>query len=508
MDPLIFLHALYQGLGAVAAVPAVIAGAVKGRHGGNWADRFGCVVAGGNKPLWFHAASVGEAGSAGILIEAAKEAMPDENFVLSVGTPSGLAKAKKLFENDPRVGLMASPLDVLGAPGRTLDRMEPKCLVLTEGEVWPGLIRACRGRKIPVMLAAGRISAKSAARERIVAPFFRDLYEGMALVALISQEDKERIASLGVDPEKLKVLGSPKFDDLVKVARTDETPPGRFEAPLLIVAGSTHKGEEEIIISAFLKLLVSAAVKKSPPSPGGKDETPGDEGLPFKIILAPRHPERAPGILARARENGFEAEYVPDPDVPPETLPAMGVVNVLGKLNDFYKKCDIAIVGGSFVPGLQGHNPMEPAAYGRPVIIGPNMESFSEPARALMEVGGAKMCLPQDLHSVLQQILGNPQRPKASGIRGKKVVAERPLVAPLLAKAIKDVLFPRPAANDAPAEDAPASPAPGGSGDPEASEAANLSEEPAPSPPPEDAPKDAPEDAPAAPASENDPGAE
>jgi 3-deoxy-D-manno-octulosonic-acid transferase len=151
--------------------------------------------------------------------------------------------------------------------------------------------------------------------------------------------------------------------------------------------------------------------------------------------------ERAEKILDLAERSGFTAKLISDPEVPVEDLPEISVVNVLGKLSDFYKKANVAIVGGSFVAGCTGHNPLEPASLGKPVIFGPNMESFSEPARALMSIGAAKMCLPQDLLSVLVQISENPARSRSYGQKGKKEVARRTMVGPVIAKAIKDIVF-------------------------------------------------------------------
>jgi 3-deoxy-D-manno-octulosonic-acid transferase len=460
VDPLIFFHGIYQGVGGLLAIPAVFTAALSGRHGGQWLDRLGYVVAGGGKPLWLHASSVGEAGSAIKLISSLREILPDQKYVLSLGTPAGLKYATGILEDDPLVQLIAAPLDFWGSPGRALDRMDPKALILMEAEVWPGLIRKCHKRKIPIILASGRVSEKSKKRYELIRPFFRQLFDFMDLITVISQEDELRLKNLGVDPEKIIVMGNPKYDGLIKLAREDAQAEADLGPPLLIVAGSTHPGEEEIIISSVLKLLVNSAVKKSggtqpasaapsasPASPSSSPSSPaseapgGDPPAPVKLIIAPRHVERAVKILDLAERSGFSAKLISDPEIPLEELPEISVVSVLGKLSDFYKKANVAIVGGSFVAGCSGHNPLEPAALGKPVIFGPNMESFSEPAGALMNVGAAKMCLPQDLLNVLVQITENPDRSKAYGRIGQEAVAKRTLVGPVIAKAIKAIVF-------------------------------------------------------------------
>jgi 3-deoxy-D-manno-octulosonic-acid transferase len=452
VDPLIFFHGIYQTVGGLVAVPTIFWTALTGRHGGQWLDRLGYVVAGGNKPLWLHASSVGEAGSAIKLLVSLKEILPDQKYVLSLGTPGGLKYAENIIRDDPSIQLIASPLDVWGSPGRALDRMDPKALILMEAEIWPGLIRKCFKRKIPIILASGRVSEKSWKRYNLIRSFFRQLFNFMDLITVISSEDESRLRNLGVNPEKIIVMGNPKYDGLIKIAREEGPPPINIINPLLIVAGSTHPGEEEIIISALLKVLINSAAKK-----GG--ESQGDSPPPFKLIIAPRHVERAERILALAERSGFSAKLISDPNVSKDDLPEISVVNVLGKLGEFYSKADVAIVGGSFVAGYSGHNPLEPASYGRPVVFGPNMESFNEPARALMDIGAAKMCLPQELHNVLFQISENPSRPRASGQRGKNQVAGRTMVGPVIANAIKEIVFdhktPIEIAKDSPPKENP-----------------------------------------------------
>ncbi|MDR2613670.1 MAG: hypothetical protein LBG06_12975 [Deltaproteobacteria bacterium] len=510
MDPLALFHGLYQVLGGIAAGPALFVSSLSGRGGGFWLDRLGYPAAGGGRPYWLHAASVGEAGSACAIIRAWRTQEPDSRFVLSVGTPAGRAHAEKSLAGLDGVQFMAPPLDVWGASGRCLDRIEPSALVVIETEIWPGLIRAAARRRVPVVLAAGRISERTARRYGWVRSFFRQTLNSLARLLVISEDDRKRFLSLGVTPDRVEVMGSPKFDGLIDRARRDTpAPPIARRAPFLLVAGSTHPGEEEIILSELLKCLLgraldhplpfppdSDAIAIGPeaidawrnfaedaacgnaagreavpggpgPAPAGAAEGPADAGPaggtgasappeapgdpaappkpllprnPFKMIIVPRHANRAREVLALARKKGFGAEIITDPEIPLAELPDLAVFGAVGSLLRLYERCDLAIVGGSFVSGLQGHNPLEPAAVGRASFFGSNMASFHEQARALMERASAKMLLPVSIHSVLSHFVQDPSLAAVSGQRGRAYVASLSPAAPRIALGIRQAL--------------------------------------------------------------------
>jgi 3-deoxy-D-manno-octulosonic-acid transferase len=429
VDSLTVFHALYQALGAVAAVPLAAAYALAGRYGGRWGDRLGYPIAGGRKPVWLHAASVGEAKSAILLAQALQKIRPDGDFLISVGTPQGLAFAEKKLAGQESFQIMAPPLDVWGAPGRTFARVEPRALILVETELWPGLIRRAKSLGVPLFLAAGRLSAKSLGRYLKLKFFFRDLLESFDLIAPISKEDEARFLELGAPPERLEALGNPKHDDLILLAQGPPPPPTSLSPPFLVVAGSTHPGEEEIILNALLKLLLNHSIPAPPAA------------TPVKMIIAPRHPQRAGAVTLLARRLGFKASIVNSPETPTDALPEIGVVSQMGILPAFYLKADLTIVGGSFVEG-QGHNPLEPAALGRASAFGPYMSSFSGPARTLMDAAACKMVPPVNLANILTHFLAVPAFAREAGLRGRQAVAALPLAAPLLAERFAAKLWP------------------------------------------------------------------
>jgi 3-deoxy-D-manno-octulosonic-acid transferase len=586
VDPLAIFHGVYQVLGGIAAAPAMFLSSLSGRGGGYWLDRLGSPAAGGGRPYWLHAASVGEAGSAASVIRAWRDLEPEARFVLSVGTPAGRAFAENALSDLGCVQFMAPPLDVWGAPGRTIARVDPRALVIIETEIWPGLIRACRKRRVPVILAAGRISERTARRYGWVRSFFGQLLNFMEKLFVISEADRERFLGLGVDPARIEVMGSPKFDPLIALARGPAPLPIAAGPPYLLVAGSTHPGEEELITSELLKTLLSRALhnNKKPltpesysaetcpavleawrevgteayavkevlgqtggrtamglpdsgapdaaapdgeepgpaagepggaaaagrdgadpeaPAPGSgepagdgaagsgpetvkdadgggasapgapsPEECPGPEpremgtgglqpGNPFKLIIVPRHVNRAKEVLELARGKGFRTGIISDPEIPFPDLPEVGVFSAVGHLQRLYERCDLAIVCGSFAPGLQGHNPLEPSAAARPMIFGPNMTSFHEQARALMERAACIMVVRNDIHTVLSEYAKDPHIARISGQRGRDYVAGLTPVAPKLARAIAKALGAEPA--EAPA---PGTGGTGGSADP------------------------------------------
>jgi 3-deoxy-D-manno-octulosonic-acid transferase len=449
---------LYQSLGGLASVPVVATAAVLGRFGGRWGDRFGFPATHGEAPIWVHAASVGEAGSALALMAELSKLAPKESFALSVATPKGLEAAsaalsgaqgssKALAKADTggkpaagagpnplaslsdRARVLAPPLDVWWAPGRFLARMAPKALIIMETELWPGIIFAAKDMGIPVMLAAGRVSKKSARRYRMAGPVFTRLLQSLDLIAATGDEDRENFLSLGADPKKTVTLGNPKFDRLIAIARDEPYVPASLGPPFVVTAGSTHPGEESLILRAVLKLRLANALSAKGKGPG------------IKLVLAPRHVGRAGSIVALAKRLGMAAETIGGDrrDLGREGLPEVGVLDVIGRLMDYYRLADLALVGGSFVPG-QGHNPLEPAALGRAVVCGPNMSSFSEQARFLMDLSACKMVLPVNLYSVLAHFLDIPSVALSKGLSGKLAVAGMTPAAPVLAERLLKVI--------------------------------------------------------------------
>jgi 3-deoxy-D-manno-octulosonic-acid transferase len=303
-------------------------------------------------------------------------------------------------------------------------------LILIESEIWPELLRAAERRSVPVILAAGRLGSKAMRHFRPFASLVKPIFSSMALIAAISQGDLERFLELGAREERAKVLGNPKFDALIALAREGAfEDPREGEGPLDIVAGSTHPGEEGLIIRAFLSARDSYRSRAD-----GKKKA-------LRLILAPRHPLRAPEALKEASDCGLSAGYIQNPLDPEGYGLEVGLVDRLGLLNLFYRRSLISLVGGSFFPAYQGHNPLEPAAFARPIICGPFMESFAQEAKELREAGAAFIAKDgPELADVLASLLNNPDLAQESGRKGRAALAQRPEAGPLYAKAIQRIL--------------------------------------------------------------------
>jgi 3-deoxy-D-manno-octulosonic-acid transferase len=410
---------LYQFFGGLAAVPAYAFMTLKGRFGTRWADRLGFPLAGGQNPLWFHAASVGEAQSALTVIRSVADILPLTRYVLSVGTPAGLKRAEDLIGSEPGIQLMAPPLDFFGAPGRSLDRVGPRALIIVETEIWPELIGQAYKREIPVMVVAGRMSQKSYQRYMKVRSFLKPLMEKLSLVAAVSPEARERFLDLGTPFNKTVCLGNPKFDSLrpanLDTALTIERPLGRK----IIVAGSTEGREEDLIVSAWREQ-------------GGPK--------PF-LLLAPRHLGRVPAILDSIKSQGLPVRlYSENRNFNWPEEPDIIIIDELGLLARLYALADLALIGGSFYRG-QGHNPLEPAVFGCPIVFGPYMSSFREQALELETVGAAKTVLPSELSGTLARWLARREAFLA-GLAGRELLAARPAVGPGLAALIGQTLSP------------------------------------------------------------------
>jgi 3-deoxy-D-manno-octulosonic-acid transferase len=242
----------------------------------------------------------------------------------------------------------------------------------------------------------------------------------MPLVAVIGQADRARYLSLGARETQTEVVGNPKFDSLVLIARQSPRFSERSLGRKILIAGSTEENEESLIIDSWLL----------------QAEKP-------HLILAPRHLGRLPGLLANLKERQLAYRLLsarPELDWPNE--PDLIVVDCLGALGQLYAQADLAIIGGSLFRG-QGHNPLEPAAYGRPVLYGPHMTSFATECRELESVGAARMVQPGDWPDALARWLALGEA-YLQGQAGRELLVRRPLVGPALAELIVQALGLRP----------------------------------------------------------------
>ena len=293
------------------------------------------------QPIWLHAVSVGEAQAALRLVEAAQ--LPAEALLLTTTTPAGRAT---LQSGLPGAVIRYAPLDWWPAVSTFLRRHRPRSLILMETELWPGWLRACGARCIPVALANGRMAERSLRGYQRAGALGKEMFSHLDLCLCVAEDDAERFARLGVDRARLQVTGNVKFD--ASEHRAD-VPWLEDLGDWLVVAGSTHAGEEALILEAFAGACA-------------------DGGDAAGLLLAPRHPHRAAECVALAREMGLRAR------LRSEGVSADGVdvvvLDTLGELAGTYGHGRVALIGGTWVP-VGGHTPIEAALAGAPLITGP-----------------------------------------------------------------------------------------------------------------------------------------
>jgi 3-deoxy-D-manno-octulosonic-acid transferase len=365
------VRALYSLLGYLIAPVYFVALLVRGlRERGYWHGfparlGFGPALAPGT--LWVHAASAGEVQAAAPLVQALRRRAPLRSILVTTATPAGAARARRLLEAE-RVEVRHAPVDLPGAVRRFLARVQPQLAVFIETELWPNLYHACARRGVPLVIASARLSERSARRYARCGSLFRQPL-ATAWIAAQSEQDAERFRALGATPARVQVLGNLKFDFRV---REDGLARGRAlrleHAPQrpLWVAGSTHAGEEEVLLAAHRRL---------------RESEPG-----ALLVLAPRHAPRFAQVGAALEAAGWRSiRRSSAAGCPPEA--AVLLLDTLGELLDFYAAGDVAFVGGTLVP-VGGHNLLEPAALGRPVLAGPHVFNAPEVAARLAAGGG------------------------------------------------------------------------------------------------------------------------
>ncbi|MFB0526960.1 MAG: 3-deoxy-D-manno-octulosonic acid transferase [bacterium] len=357
-------------------------------------------VRGGNV-IWAHAASVGEVVATGNLIRALKKECPDYNFVISTLTSTGQAMARKVIP-DARA-FIYFPLDLSCIVGRVLDTIKPKLFIMTETELWPNFVREAKKRKIPILMANGRISKNSFRKYKMVKFLMKKVLGNIDLFIMQSQTDAERIISLGANSSAVTVTGNLKFDigrDILLGSADSNLQSNR----LIFVAGSTHRGEEETILDVY------GEIRKSYPD--------------IVLILAPRHVRRVSEVekLLNSRNFKFRRRSELSSLFEGNNLNQIILLDTIGELAHFYALASIVFVGGSLVP-VGGHNILEPASLGKGVLFGPYMDNFEEIAQSFISQGAGKVVSNgEELVNNILRLLSNPEELKSMGRTALEIV--------------------------------------------------------------------------------------
>jgi 3-deoxy-D-manno-octulosonic-acid transferase len=383
------------------------------RDRGYWqapGERFGWGRVNANGSIWLHAVSLGEVSAAAPLVRALKVRYPQQPMVLTTATPTGRARARSLFGDTVDVRFL--PYDAPGAVARFLDRIRPRLGIIMETELWPNLFSECERRGVPLLLASARLSAKSVARYRRLGGLARGIFSATSLIAAQTREDAERFIAIGARSAATRVVGNIKFDLEIGARASSEGRELRGSlggARPIWIAGSTHAGEEEQVLAAH-------------------EELPADALL----LLVPRHPDRfeSVGELLNRRGVKFVRRSA---RLAPDAATRVLLVDTVGELAAMYGAADAAFVGGSLVP-IGGHNLLEPAAQGLPVLTGPSYSNGEEIARLLLAEGAAlEVRDARELAAALSRLLADPEERGRMGHIGRRIVeSNRGSVARLL----------------------------------------------------------------------------
>jgi 3-deoxy-D-manno-octulosonic-acid transferase len=372
--------------------------------------------------IWLHAASVGEIVATSPIVKEIRKELPGTPILVSVVTANGYAMAKKIIPEADSV--IFFPLDLPWLSKNVIARIKPKVFLLVETELWPNFLRSTREFNIPVMMVNGRISDKSVRRYQYLRGILKDMLNAVDRFCMQSQIDSQYIISLGADPKKVFVTGNTKFDQTYTDVDCIEKENllrelGLTEKRQLVVAGSTHKGEEELLFAAFQGLC------KSFPQAG--------------LIVAPREIMRAGELLNLAAKYDLAAELRTNTESKRERN--VVILDTIGELGKVYSIGDVIFVGGSLVP-LGGHNILEPAAHGKPIIIGPHMFNFKD-SYMLFNSRGACVTVTdgEQLEETLLRLFSDDNIKNTMGQDAKKIIAENRGAAHQTVLHIKKTLF-------------------------------------------------------------------
>jgi 3-deoxy-D-manno-octulosonic-acid transferase len=361
-----------------------------------------------DESIWIHAVSVGEVLTARALLPALRERYPKLRLFLSTTTMTGQQIARNNLQYVDEVFYF--PFDLGFIVNRTLALVRPRLFIMMETEIWPNQLRACDRAGVKTMLVNGRISARSYPRYRLARPFFRRVLAHVDRFCMQSDESARRVVDIGADRDRVTVTGSLKFDSLEipgtspadrgsnRVLRYFRISPDRP----VVIAASTLKGEEEAVLEAFQRIRATMT-----------------NAL---LIIAPRKPQRFDDVERLARRAGWNVARRSELRVDAEPRHDVVVLDTIGELAQLYQVATAVFVGGSLVD-TGGHNILEPAVFGKPIIFGPYMQNFAEIAQTFLDNGAAiQLRTARELEPALLELLGDPVRRARLGAAARALV--------------------------------------------------------------------------------------
>ncbi len=369
-----------------------------------WHERFAYYYGRNHRQgvIWIHAVSVGEAESVFSLVRLIRQRMPARSILVTTTTPTGSARVTAVLGDE--VEHVYLPYDLPDAVARFLSHFKPAVALIVETEIWPNFFRQCGIRSIPLYIVNARLSEKSARGYRKIPSLFLPAMANLTAIAAQTREDVERFIAIGADEKKVVKTGNIKFDLEISDQIVEQGKALRntvFPGRLVWIIASTHRGEDELFLQTYKQVKQQFAA--------------------LLMVLVPRHPERFVEVQKLCIKERLNVVMRTENTSCRDSTDIF-IVDTMGELKMLYAAADIAFVAGSMQP-VGGHNVLEPAALGKPVVFGPFMFNFKEIAKGLLDAKAAVQC--HDMEAVVREItelLADEQKRKEFGAKGKEFV--------------------------------------------------------------------------------------
>lgn len=402
-------------LAAILGIPYyILKMAITGKYRKSLLPKLGCrqelILANVKKGprVWVHAVSVGEVTAAAPIVSSLKKIRPDIEIIFSTSTETGQEMAQRLVKD--AAAFIYFPLDIPGVVHKMIRLVKPDAFTIVETELWPNFLKSCNKNHSKVLMVNGRISPRSYGKYLLTKFFWKKILANLSAAGTISSIDADRLKEIGMDNKKIQIMGNAKYDALASMASPElhEEIANLFNVQKderFFVAGSTHQGEEEVVIKVYKELIKKYS--------------------DFKLVIVPRHIERTKEILHLLHEYDFN-DHITITEIKSGKMrknERVIIVDIIGVLFKVYSLATVVYCGGSLVP-KGGQNILEAAAWGKVIFYGPSMEDFSE-EKALLEKVGAGVTIKNEseLFQEVSHTLDNPEELRRRGGEGKAIVA-------------------------------------------------------------------------------------
>ena len=413
-----FIYSLLLALGFLILLPRFLLDAFRhGKYVAGFRERWGSlspIQTDGRPVIWIHCVSVGETQAARPLVQGLKKRFPQSLIAISTITLTGQNLAREIFKDDA-AKIFYFPFDWRWVVRRTLKAINPDTVLVMETELWPGFLRECKEQQIPVALVNGRLSAQSFRRYRVIRRFMARVLSSLSLAIMQTEADADRLQTLGMDAGKTFVFGNMKFD-AGAMPETDSLTTAfreRFKlgASPLLLAASTHEPEEVLVLNSFIQVTERSETKP-------------------RLMIAPRHPERFAEVADLLKTAGLRwVRRTATPEASDGQAEVI-LLDSIGELRSVYTLASIVFVGGS-IAKTGGHNVLEPAAVGAPVIVGFHTYNFQSIVETFREAGAIVQLQPMsdsativELGNAISELLLNPGRGREIGALAQRLVTE------------------------------------------------------------------------------------